>query len=292
MTESFAWLDADGALFQLDGFALGVEVLDGVKGRGAPPVRVERETIPGRAGERRRATQHAIRTLELPLMFAGDDEPEAAAVVEQWLTRLDPTRGDGRLRITSHAGTTREVICRYASGLELEEVLGSSRFAGKYLATLVLEADYPYWLDSSDTAATWDTAAPVTWFPWPPLRLSSAAIYAGQTITVGGAVDASPLWTVHGPGTGLRVTHTNTGRTFSWNGELGPGDVLTIDTRRTPLSSDPRAVRVNGVNAYSLLGDRDLFPFVPGTQTVNVELTATDVSTTVAASWRAQYLKG
>src|SRR5260370_10828412 len=134
--------------------------------------------------------------------FYSTTDTGVRAVERAWAHRLDPTRGDGRLRVTDPAGAQRELVCRCVEGLnravEDETDLGHRLRAALHFVTGLL---YPYWQDVSPQTPSWQLLTSLaTFFPLFPLRLSGSEIFAAATIDTSAAAEpAWPLLTITGP---------------------------------------------------------------------------------------------
>lgn len=291
MAETFEWIDTDDTAWALTTAATLMQTIAGIKRMHMPPTRRDRVRVPGEPGTRLRSIAFDTRSWSLPVLISGGfGEVGLRTVLRAWEQRLNPTLGPGRIRCTSPIGDQRELICRYVEGLELDED-DTHRFPAKVITDLTFEADYPYWLATADSAALWVSGGTTSFFPIFPLRLSSSQVFSSNVITNTGDVDAWPSWYVHGPGSALVIRNITTGRTLAWSGTLASGEALTIDTRPEALSDTPKRVELqDGSNQFSLLSMYDLWPLVPGSQTIQVEMSGADAASYVTVGWRHQYL--
>src|SRR5918998_5905065 len=107
MSFTWEWIDPDGATT-----ALWVEY--DVKSIFAPPAVLTSEVVPGQPGQRLREVRHDAREFTLPLYLFNDDEDPSPLhqQIRDLVYAMDPVRGEGRLRVTTPLGDTREMGCR------------------------------------------------------------------------------------------------------------------------------------------------------------------------------------
>src|SRR5260370_25739473 len=121
--QALNWVDpAGGVTLVRKGSDVATAV--GAAGRSSPPPLFVVERVPLQPGQRFRTVVHGPVTVHVPVTFHGiGDTPAARAAalrttVRQWAFKLDPTRGDGRLQVTSPLGDQRELVCRCSGGLD------------------------------------------------------------------------------------------------------------------------------------------------------------------------------
>lgn len=291
MTELYQWIENNGGAHNLSGGADGADVPRGPTGLYMPPIRRTDEIVPLQPGNRHRSVLHDAGHVLVPIMFQATTESDLRSLIRTWLRRFDPTRGDGRLRITGPDTTVRELTCGYVSGLEGDEG-DQTRWPGKQLAVVTFVASDPYWADIADSTHSWTTgAASATFFPFFPLQLGTSQVFGTSSITNVGDVATFPVWVVTGPGSMLTLTNHTTGRALAWNGTLGAGEQIVIDTRPGNQTGAPKSVVKNdGTNQFGLLSAYDFWPFEPGVNVVEIELAGASGASTVQALWRARYL--
>lgn len=292
MAETWTWIvPGGGGNFTLTDFTIGMEILEGVTGRGLPPIRRTRVLAAGQPGSRLQDVEHDMRTLQLPILLRGADEFARQGLIDEFAGLFDPIRGVGTLQIDNAIGVSRLLNAMYAGGLELVED-ASNRFPGCQAAVLTFEADDPYWYDTEEQTQSFGSTGTATpWFLDPsksilPVSLSSSAILGTMTITVAGVVKTFPTWTIDGPGTDLVVRNDTTGREFRWGGTLGAGEQLIIDTR----PPDKSVVSGAGVNLFGGLTAWDLWPLVPGDNDLIITLAGTNGDSQVTVAYTDRYL--
>ncbi|PWK81736.1 tail protein [Lentzea atacamensis] len=282
MPESTQWVDADGATLDLD-------VDWDVQGRGMPPLMYETELVPEQPGERLRAVRHGAREFVLRLWITGASEAAMWTAVRDTISRMDPARGDGKIRVTTVVGDQREITCRVQSGLELSERLNDTSGPEVQRAAVVFRASDPYWYDLSDTVETWqldpDSA---TWFPIFPLRLASSEVFTDATVTNTGDVEAWPVWTITGPGSSIILRNLTTGKLLSLGAlALTSSQVVTIDTR-----PGKKTITLNdGTNLFSYrTADSSLWSLRRGANAVRIEMSSATAASSVQLARKHRYL--
>jgi len=292
--EAITWYDPDGTATVLD-------VEWGIAGRWMPPIEVTREALPG-AGSIRRHTRHAMRPVALPLWVQGTDEADLYTHLRDLVWAMDPTRGDGRLRVATSGGVTRELLCRLSEGLQLSEAFAEQAGPTWQRATALIEADHPYWLATTDEADSWayDGSDAVSLLPVPDeatgdfvLLGAGAATIAAPTVTNPGDVDAWPVWVLTGPGDEWVVSNDTTGRTLDLLTTLAAGETIRIDTRPRALSTTPKTVTDEAAtNLYGALAAGSwLWPLAKGANNLRIQVDgASSGVTTVALTYTPRYL--
>lgn len=283
--ETFTWIDADGAEQPLD-IDEGVDVEWGVIGRFMPPVDFIEEEVPLEDGVRVRRPKVRARDLVLPITVMGATEVELRTRIRTWLSRLNPTRGAGRLRVTAPDGSQRELHCYYADGMQGNESIDEAGLVWQRFAVMLRAGD-PYWYDSSTVVVPFTTGEAATFFPIFPLRLSGSEVFAETTVDNTGDVKTWPIWTITGPGSGLVLRNLTTGKELSLSRELSAGETITIDT-----SPGVKTITLN--DGTNLMGEMDdgwsLWPIERGSNSIRIELTGATEDSSVMLVYRRRYL--
>jgi phage-related protein len=262
-------------------------VLVGRTGLFAPPASFIADEIPLQAGARVRSAKHQVREVDLPLFLQAADAPSLRTRVRTLLRALDPTRGDGKLRVTPVVGDERELTCRYAGGLELAETQELSG-VNWVQAVATFRAWDPYWVSRlAQTVILTPGGSTVPWFPFFPLALSNDTLVGGFTVTNAGDVEAWPVWTFTGPGVDPVLTNTTTGAVLTLALTLLATDTLTIDTRpgmKTVTLQD-------GTNLFGAVNTASAFwSLLPGDNALTVAYGSTTSASQVQLSYTARYL--
>lgn len=292
MTETWTWVNASGSLsLVMTGFEAGMEVLDGVEGRGLPPIRRERTARAGRPGSTLTAIDHDTRLIKVPVMIKAPSTDWLTAFRRLWYRAFDPSQGAGSIYVNDGI-TELHVDCVYAEGLERAEVLGDTSFPGAMVATLLFEADTPYWQPSIPATRSWQlttTGRAFSFsFPW---RFGASQIFNTGNVDIGTDVDSYPIWTLVGPLSQIVLKNETTGRTLKFSGTIDAGETLTIDTRPREQSTDPKSVRdQSGVWRFGELTKRDMWPFIAGPNAVRIEASGATTESLVRVDAMPFYL--
>lgn len=248
--EVLTWVQPDGELITLTPSAT-LEVGWDMQGRYMPPVEFIEDDIPGQDGSRLREVRVRPREVALPIDVLTPDTATLRVQMRALMRAFFPQRGEGRLRVLSADGTTRELWCRYRQGLELSEAFEAG--LGAQRTVVVLRAADPFWHDLTPTSLTFTSSAPVNFLgdPFLPVKLSSDSILGEQTVTNDGDVLAWPTWTVKGPATSVMLTNVTTGEVLDLPVALTAAQSVTIDTR--PLIKTVK--RDDGTNLFGSLTD-------------------------------------
>jgi len=270
--EIVQWIDADGGSTTLD-------VEWDVSGRFMPPVKFTEQQVPGRPGAILWAQRHDVRDFGLAIWIDQPDDVSLRAALRSMVAKMDPVRGTGKIRVTGPAGDQREISCVYASGLEMSEKLGDSSGIYSQRAAVQFKAHWPYWRDTSAQSWTFGAASGANFLgnPFFPLRVTSSAVATQQSITNDGDVDAWPIWTVNGPGSGIVFRNITTN---SWTDltsvSLVTGQQLIVDTRpgyKTVVINSSGGVITNAFG--NLSSTSELWSLTRGLNVIQLQMTST-----------------
>jgi hypothetical protein len=217
------WIDPAGVPTLLD-------VDWDASGRFMPDVAHEEDGVPGQPGARHRASRYKPREFTLKLTLSAADEPSLRTAQRQLVYAMDPTRGEGIIRVQSPIGDVREIGCYYTAGLGMDEKPGTNG-PGMQQAAVTFRAYDPYWREPLDEIRSFTVGPSPSFFPFFPLRLTSSEIAVDVTV-VNGDVEAWPVWTITGPGSGIVLRNLTTGQSLVFRATaLGAGESIVIDTR-------------------------------------------------------------
>lgn len=292
MTELFQWIDPNGSVTNLYGSTY--RVAWDVAGRFSPATRFEADGVPDQDGARLRNVLFATREFVLPIWVKGTSAANLRTNIRTLVTAMNPKRGDGRIRITSPLGDQREIVCRAASGFDGSEKLGDTSGALAQCFPVLFKAFAPYWQDVADiVAGPWTVgSSPGSFFPFFPIRLSSSEVFAQTTIDNTGDDDAWPVWTISGPGDNFKLRNLTTGKALDIGAYfIVAGEVITIDTQPTGPTRRTITSNING-NLYTRLTvSSAMWPLIPGSNQVSIEMgTASAGVTSVQMARRQKYL--
>lgn len=299
--ETLTWIDPDGDEYELTQDT-DHAVLEGITGRGMPPIRTVVQRVPQQPGTRTRSKLHDAREVAVPLAFFDTALNEVRAILRGEMRRFDPTRGESTLRVLTVEGVERDLFCHYIGGFEVDEAppsRGVSPDQAHQSGVLVLYADDPYWYGTTPFTEEWDLeTASGGFFPIPNpstgsfITLVASEVFATVTIDPDADVESWPVWTITGPGESPVLTNLLTGDSLdlSANGGLtiAAGETVTIDTR--PYM---KSVTLNdGTNLYPYLTDAgsDFWPLQPTSQQVEIAMSGATLASRVAVSVDLRYL--
>lgn len=272
MSETLTWTSPDGETTTLPWFS-------GVRGRGAPPVRVKTRDIEGGPGVVVLEVQDDTSKLYVPIEIDSDDVRTDLRLLARL---LDPTGDNGTLTATRDDGSARELACRYVGGFEWDETILDS----KMKQLVEFQAFVPYWRDTEAQTATIGQGDRGDWLPFLPIAVIADDVF-GQAIAANdGDVKAWPVWTITGPATTVTLA-ADTGETLKVAYPLTAGETLTIDTREDAKT----VVDQDGNNRFSSLdADLDvLFGFPRGTTTVDITIEGATEASEVALEWTRRW---
>ncbi len=285
LRERWIWIAPDSTEFELTNFTNGVEVVKGMSGRGAPPVRIDRDRVPGKPGERSRSISHGIREFSMPLFVDGRSFRGLHELLETLTNYMDPVSGVGTLRCVNRDGDTSDLFCRLVSGLGIDGE-GSSG-PSFFRPILVFQADDPYWYGPIQTRGFAGDSSQ-SWFPWLPIRLGRSSVIGETSITNDSPVETYPVWTLVGPGSDPTVANDTTGRTVAleFPAPLTTGQVVTIDTSEYVKS----VTGPTGTNWRKYLTQRSMWPLAPGYNSITLAMSGTTSESYISVSYRIRKL--
>ncbi|SEF34412.1 Phage tail protein [Amycolatopsis pretoriensis] len=281
--EITTWIDASGSATVLD-----VD-LD-ASGRFMPEPAFISNAVPGAPGERLRSARHSVHDFTIRVVISGANEPAVRASLRALMTAMDPTRGDGIIRVQSPLGDTREIVCRYVGGLGLDEKVGNTGPQVQF-ADVKFRAFDPFWRDPSDVVtAPYVVGVTPTFFPFFPIRLTASEIAVDTSITNGGDTEAWPVWQITGPGSSIVLRNLTTGKLLQFTSlVLGASEFVTIDTRPEAVT---QVVKSDGTQIfYDLTATSSLWSLAVGLNAIRLEMaTAAAGSSSLVLSYRQKYV--
>lgn len=275
------WIPASGAPLSFDQ-AGDIYARAGVSGlAGMPPIRHSELVVPLQPGARWQNVSHGPRDVVVPV----DLYPDPEAAMDTLTGLVDPTLGDGRIRVTRHDETERELYCRYIDALTVIEE--TDRLEG-WVAGLVFRAVDPYWYDRTEQTIVVAPGPAPTFFPFFPLVLGASEASDSATVVNDGHVLTWPVWTLTGPGTfaGENVTR---GETLTLGYDLDEGETVTIDTRpgaKSVVSSLDPDVSLFG----ELTPESQMWPIEVGTNELAFTVGGATAASRLTLSWRRRWL--
>jgi hypothetical protein len=290
MPETIQWIDANGVAYTISPRQSDIQTLMDIKGRYMPPIAFVEDDVPQQPGSRLRDTRIRPREVDLAVMIKGSTEIELRTNIRAWLHRLHATRGNGKLRITAPDGSQRELVCRYSTGMSgIETPETSGQWFQKML--FVLRAVDPYWYAVSPVVASYAPGTPAPFFPFFPLRLATAGVFAVASIDNGGDVETWPVWIISGPCTSLTLTNQTTGKVLALTATLLAGETVTIDTRLGYKTVVKTAAGGATSNLFSSLSNTSaLWELIRGVNSIKIEMTGTSAESLAQISYYERYL--
>lgn len=284
MVKQLSWFDADGVEFKLDE-TNNIRILQGLKGFQMPPFAFMEEDVPFQPGSRLRDVKALPREMDIPIKIECTTPVNFINQVRKILNTFNPTKADGRIKVTTDTGSQREINCRYIGGFEMDESAGISGETWQK-AIGVFRAFDPYWADSSTIIKTYTTGQPATFFPFFPLRLSYSTVFTDTSIDNTGDVDTWPEWIITGPGSNIVLRNLTSGKIISLNMTLDVGEVLIVDTK-----PKRKTVKMNdGTNMFGKLSDdSSLWPLLKGMNSIRIEMSNATVVSNVQLSYKNRY---
>lgn len=282
MSETVVWIDPDGAT------TIFSKVEYGINGRWFPSTVIDEEQVPGQPGSRLREVRHGPLEFVMPVWIQAGSATALRTALRNLVYAMDPTRGPGRIRVTAPGGDQRELACIVVDGLEMAERLGSSSTPTDQKLVLAFRAHDPYWTAVSDIVQDFTIGTQPSFFPFFPLRLTASEIAVDTTIDNGGDVDAWPVWTITGPGSGIVLRNLGTGKNLTPSGlTLAAGDTMVVDTRPGAKT----VTKGDGTNLWPFLTSASaLWPLRRGPNAMRLEMATTTAASGLRLSYRPRYL--
>lgn len=269
-----------GSVLPLDG-AWSVQA--GASGLDDPVMAVDIVEAPGLHGGFANGAVVPAREVFLPLALHAASGTEWRAQREALRAVTNPLAGPTRLTVSRPDGSARWIDgYRVVDNSEAWSADTWSH-AGWQRMGLILACPSPWWRESDAIhPEAWITGGTAGGFLGPqflPVSLGASTIFgAATTLTVPGDAEAWPTWVITGTATAVTVTHDDTGRSWSLTG-LGALD------RPLTVVTDPLSAGVTdgaGANQWATLAAPfDLWPLPVGQQSVTVEVTGGDSTTSV-----------
>ena len=275
-------------------------LLEGVEGFGLPEYDYKTAEHPGGVGAVLQGTRVKEREIYLPLHIQGANQDE---VMRHWaaLQRMvHPGGGGCVLEITPENKDSRRITVLYKEGLQGN--FGSTYRKFWYTFGLKLVALSPYWRGWPEVFV-WKTQTnskpfisggeQVKTHKFFPVILDASAVATGRRVTIYSDHPVSPVWSVHGPITDLKIQDGNN-NTLGFAGTIAPGDSLTIDTGNYVLSYVRGGViQPSDDSLYARLGEgSEMFQLPPGESSIRVAGSGMNANSRIELSYTPLYLSG
>ncbi|MFE9286720.1 phage distal tail protein [Streptomyces olivaceus] len=266
----------------------------GAKGLDMPEYQVATDESPGIDGYEVRDIRAQGKQIILPIAFWANDSRQAYKARRRALINsLNPKRGVGTLTLTEPDGATRSIGAYYTSGLEGDESLDA---AGERwcINALTFGVPSPYWVGEPVTQS-WKAGSDDEFFPLLPLVVGDSQVLGEVTVDNLGDDVAYPVWTIHGPATGITLTNTVTDfatgesavRELTVERTLTDTDTIVLDTRERRQTA-----LLNGTtNLWPDLSDASvMWPLEEGRNQLNLIVDGSTGTTSVSMTYQPRYL--
>jgi hypothetical protein len=292
------WTDPDGTVWDLSDLSLASGLIaTSLTGIGGMPNALTMLPLPSGAF----IVQSQIpqpRTITLGLYAEAPDpaDPSAAHLLYEAITRAFWTVRNslpvpGYLGIQQPDGTQRLLECYTTAGLDQPDETDIPLWSSQWTLTLTAQ---PYWIDTPSAQIGPIVFAPPTAGagipPMPPVLLSPATTLGMAEVDNTGDADTWPVWKITGPGTPA-ITNLTTGLEWTLGTSIPTGDVWTVVT-------DPAAgtsvTDQDGNSQWQYLAaadPRDLWPLVPGVNSLDVALASPGAGSQVALYYTRRWLR-
>ena len=292
--------DTDEPLYLLSTGRSAFTLLEGVEGFGLPEWEYKMVDHPGGVGSLLQGQRVKAREIYLPIHIQGDNQEQ---VMRRWdrLQRVtNPGRGGCTLEITPENRDPRSIRVLYKEGLEGN--FGTTYRKYWYTMGLRLLALDPYWRGSTKTQV-WKTQTnskpfisggdQVRTHKFFPVILDASAVASGRRVQVKSDVPISPVWSVTGPVTDLKI-QDGFGHKLGFSGQIAPGDTLTIDTSTYGLAYVRGGIiQASDDSLYARLGtDSEMFQLPPGESSIRVTGAGMTSQSRIELSYTPLYLSG
>lgn len=275
-------------------------LLEGVEGFGLPEFDYKTAEHPGGVGSVLQGTRVKEREIYLPLHIQGANQEE---VMKRWaaLQRLvHPGAGGCVLEIMPEYKDARRIRVLYKEGLQGN--FGSSYRKYWYTFGLKFVALSPYWQGYPEVFV-WKTQTnskpfisggeQVKTHKFFPVILDASAVATGKRVMIYSDCPVSPVWSVHGPITDLKIQDGNNNM-LGFSGSIAPGDSLTIDTGNYGLLYVRGGViQPSDDSLYARLGEgSEMFQLPPGESSIRVSGSGMTANSRIELSYTPLYLSG
>lgn len=272
--------------------ALGLSLLNGVKGLGIAPVTHSTAARSQLHGSVLRATRLTEREIFLPVLIDAPSIQELDELRDSLIERCNPLLGPGKITVNRvKDGKTRTISAIYKDGLEGE--YGANYFGDWQSFGFTFLATDAFWA-GEEVQFSWPLQSTSKPFiskraDFFPVILGRTNVDNAYTVVIGGDTTAHPIWTITGPATDITVKNVTTGEQFFITGEVKATETITVDTANNTLRSNQRT-EDQLWDALSL--DSTLFALPVGKTSISVTATSLTKDSSITAKYFPQYLAG
>lgn len=281
MTWSIIWFDARGFMVDLIDPPYIMPVWQSLTGAMTPEYTFVTERTPLKDGQQLKYIDVENREVDLIVLVRGNSEEDLWNRLNYLSNFFNPRQGQGRLRVQTPTGVTRDLVCYPSSGFRLSESSMTRTSVELHLTFLTIGP--PYWRSISQTVKSFKLDNPPTFFPLPPITLGGEAIVSVFELDNFGHVSTQPVWKITGPGSDPKITNQTTGEYIALTNNggitLDAGQFIVIDTAQKTVTLN------DGTNLMSRVDWESTFFEIPNNgvfaegTSIKVEMTgATDES--------------
>jgi len=208
-------------------------------------------------------------------------------LVRAFYNRRNALPAPGSLAIQRPDGTSRQIATYTTSGLNTPEV-GIDN--GTIYSFTLLTPD-PFWYDvlSNDLTFSNPGGSPGI-LPLLPIAIGSSSIFGTNVVYNNGGSDAYPEWLIVGPGTPT-MNNLTTGRAWALSSSIATGNVISVKTKPGFQQCVNTTTGVNIWDQLVISSPRDLWPLVPGPNSISISMAGSTPATKVVMSWRNRWLR-
>ena len=285
------YVDPDGQAWALTDRSSGV-VATACAGISGPQPALTSVGLPG-GGALPQSYRPVARTITLGIFVEAVTQAEFLMRQDRWTRAIWNERlgypAPGLLVLARPDGTSRQIQVMHVDGGDQAD--DSSSKGGLTWSTyaLTFTAADPLWSDSDSIELSFGSSSAAGVPPMPPIVLAPATLLGDNQVVNSGDADSYPLWTIRGPGQPT-LTNVTTGRTFGLDVTLGSSEIVVVDTR----SGNQSAVDQDGVDRWGDLvksSPRDLWPLVPGVNSLNLSIAGSDAGSKITLSYTRRWLR-
>jgi hypothetical protein len=263
----------------------------GIEGLDQPTTSLFQQRAAGQFGSYSRGVDVPAREIFLPILTHHPSYPELLAARDFYNRLTSPYHGHTvRITVQRPDGTSRYIDgFRTGDGPSWDRATWIPRIAMQKFGQLFVCPD-PWWRGAPVTLQ-WSGSSPTDFFPITPVQLSADRLLGvPQSINVPGDVIAYPAFTITGPTTSVTATHVETGRSWTFNAVLDPGEEAMVHTDPRFAAEDSPVHGPNEENWFEYLEPPyDLWSLPIGAQTIEIEIAGLTSATQVSVSIQPLY---
>jgi Phage tail protein len=206
-------------------------------------------------------------------------------VVHAFYHRRNMAPASGQITIQRPDGTVRQIEVYTTSGINTPEV-----GVHNTLYTFTLQTPDPFWYNTDVQQLLFSISNATGILPLLPIRFASGSVIGSANVLNTGGESTYPVWTITGPGTPT-LTNNTTGRSFALSAPISAGHIVQIVTQPGKQSVVDTTTGTNIWDSLVISSPRDLWPLVPGNNSINIGMSGSTLATTIGLSWRNRWLR-